>query len=224
MQAICRTLSFQTQVLLSFLLAANLSCTTTYKPTVDNSPGRPTTYGDAGSPGKASGIGIESQDIVSMTDKMMRDMLANPILGASATPPKVIIDAAFFKNEGSQRINKNLIADRLREGLFKAANGRMVFVARHATDMVEQERELKNQGVVDQGTIPSSSTTAGADYRLFGRIADQNKIDPRTGLTSRYIQITFEMINLDKGTIVWGGMYEFLKTAQDDIVYREPTV
>jgi penicillin-binding protein activator len=199
-----------------------ISCRTTYKPTIDNSPGRATVYEDPGTVGRTQGIGIESQDIVSMTDKMMRDMFANPTLAAYSNPPRVIIDAAYFKNEGSQRINKNIIVDRLREGLVRAAAGRMVFIARHAAEMIELEKELKKQGVVDEGTIPSTDKTAGGDFRLIGSIKDLNQVDTRTGVTSRYVQITFEMVDLDKGFIVWGGLYEFKKSAQDDIIYRSP--
>jgi len=197
------------------------ACTTTYRTSPDNSPGRPATYEDPSASGRVQGIGIESQDIVAMTDKMIRDMLSNATLASLQKPPHVIIDAAYFRNEGSQRINKNTIADRLRVGLNRAASGRMQFVARHAAEMVEHERELKNNGAVDQGTVPSTPATAGADYRLFGNIKDVNQVDPASGLTSRYVQITFEMIDLDKGFLVWSGIYEFKKSAQDDIIYRD---
>lgn len=205
---------------LSALFVFSTACQTTYKPTIDNSPGRPTVYEDIGTAGRTQGIGIESQDIVSMTDKMMRDMLTNPTLATFGNPPRVIIDAAFFANESSQRINKNIIVDRLRDGLVRAAAGRMLFVARYAVEMVEQERELKKQGVVDEGSSPPSAATAGGDFRLFGRVKDLNQVDPKTGITSRYVQITFEMVDLDKGFTVWSGLYEFKKTAQDDIIYR----
>jgi hypothetical protein len=62
------------------------------------------------------------------------------------------VDGEFFHNESAQAINKNLITDRLRIGLNRAARGRMVFVGRHYAGMVQQERDLKRQGVVDVGT------------------------------------------------------------------------
>ncbi|MEC7123054.1 MAG: hypothetical protein VXX13_08690 [Pseudomonadota bacterium] len=63
-----------------------------------------------------------------MTDAMMRDLLPVPLLAAAATPPRVINDAAHFRNDRSQRIDRNLIADRLRMGLARAAKGRLAFV------------------------------------------------------------------------------------------------
>lgn len=196
-----------------------IGCTaTTY---VDNTPGRPTAYEPVNAPGRvATGVGIESQDIVSMTDKMLRDILAHPVLGGSTEPPRVIVDSTYFVNEGSTPINKNLITDRLRVELNRAARGRMYFIGRENIRAVESEKELKDLGVVDAGTLRNTATTAGADYRLTGRINSLDKVNPSTGERARYNQIVFEMLDLDKGFIVWSGIYEFQKSGQDDIIYR----
>ena len=68
-----------------------------------------------------------------MNDAMMRDLLQVPLLAAAATPPRVIKDAGHFRNDRSQRIDRNLIADRLRIGLARAAKGRLAFVGRIST-------------------------------------------------------------------------------------------
>ena len=44
--------------------------------------------------------------------------------------------------------------------------------------------------------------------------------NPSNGMVQRYNQIVFEMVDLERGTIVWSGIYEFARAAQDDIVYR----
>lgn len=187
---------------------------------VDNAAGRPTAYVDVGDPGMVSGVGIESQDIVGMTDKMMRDMLSNPTVAGATTPPRVIVDSEHFANESSQRINKNLIVDRLRVELARAANGRMMFVAREHAGMVAQERDLKRAGYVDVATTGLARAQAGADYRLTGRITSLDGLDRSSGTAQRYNLITFEMIDLETGLIVWTNSYEFKKAAQDDVIYR----
>lgn len=187
---------------------------------VANAPGRPTTYNDPNTVGPVAGIGIESQDLVSMTDRMMRDMLANPTLAGGQTPPRVIVDSEYFRNEGSSRLNKNSITDRLRIELNRAANGKMVFVGREYAQMYEEERTLKREGVVDSGTVGQSAKAVGADYRLGGRITSLDSMDTASGMSSRYHQIIFEMVNLETGVIVWSGMYEMKKSAQDDVIYR----
>ena len=194
-------------------------CTTSYKTRVDDTPGRPTTYEDIVTPGVVSGVGLESQDITSMTDKMMRDIMSVPQIVARSTPPLVIMDDEHFKNESSSRLNKKLITNRLRVGLNRASQGRMYFVGREHAEVVEKERLLKREGVVTSGTLGTTPATAGADFRLTGTIASLDSVAQR-GTISRYHQITFELVDLESGIIAWSGMYEFRKSAQDDIVYR----
>jgi penicillin-binding protein activator len=197
------------------------ACATDPTPRVNNTAGRPTVYEDVKTSSQSvQGIGIESQDIASMTDQMLRDILATPGLADRMPPPRVIIDSAYFTNESSSRINKNLITDRLRVELTRASRGRLVFVGRHLSNMVEAERQLKRDGVTDAGTIRSTKGTAGADYRLGGRLTSQDAVSGKSGNVSRFQQITFELVDLEYGTIVWSGIYEYKKTAQDDIIYR----
>lgn len=173
-----------------------------------------------GERGPVAGVGIEGSDIMAMTDRMMRDMLQSPVLAGAGVPPQVIVDGEYFVNESAQRINKNTIADRLRVNLNRTANGRMIFVARHNAAMVEQERALKRDGKVDVGTTGLTRAAAGADYRLSGRISSLDAVNVGSGMTQRYNQIIFEMVDLERGTIVWSNMYEFTRAAADDVVYR----
>lgn len=176
-------------------------------------------YSDPGTVGPVAGIGFESQDLVSMTDRMARDILANLPDATVNNPRRIILDAEYLRNEGSSRLNKHAITDRLRIDLNRSSGGRLIFVARQYQDMIENERAIKREGLVDPGTKPLRAAPAGADYRLGGRITTLDALDPKTGQASRYHQITFELIDLEKGTVNWGGMYDFRKSAQDDLVY-----
>lgn len=204
-------------VLLAVVLVA---CASAPSGRVNNSPGRATQYTDPGTRGAVTGVGIESQDIVAMSEAMMRSLIANGALSGHSAPPRIIVDSAYFHNESSQFLNKRLIVDRLRTGLIQASQGRMMFVAREFAGMVEQERELKRQGVVDSGTTGQTRAPAGADYRLAGRIKTLDATDRRTGVIQRYNQITFEMVDLEYGAIVWSDQFEFSKFGQEDAVYR----
>lgn len=190
-------------------------------PNLNNTAGRPVMYTDVGTSSKTvAGVGVESQDVVSMTDKMVRDILSNQGIAGRATAPRVIIDSAYFSNDSTSRMNKNAITDRLRVELNRASGGRLQFVARHYGDMVASERESKRGGLADGGTIRQTKAQAGGDFRLGGRITSMDAASTRTGNVSRYHQITFELIDLEYGTIVWSGLYEFKKEAQDDVLYR----
>jgi len=170
--------------------------------------------------GPVSGVGLEGQDIVAMTDQMMRDMLQEPLLANNPKRSRVIIDSAYFVNESSQAINKNIITQRLLVNLNRAARSRMLFVNRQNAAMVEQERELKRSGTVGVGTTGLTKAPEGADYRLSGKILSQDSRNTKTGLVQRYSQISFEMTDLESGEIVWTGIYEFTRAGADDVVYR----
>lgn len=187
---------------------------------IDNTRGEATVYEDASTTGKVGGVGIESQDIVAVTDEMMRDMLANRMLAGRDIPPRIIIDNEYMRNESSSVVNTNMLTDRLRIELNRAANGRMIFVGREYAGMVQKERDLKRDGAVDGGTIRETAAQAGADYRLAGRITSLDASDRSDGTQSRYSQITFEMVDMELGTIVWSGLYEMRKAGRDDVVYR----
>jgi penicillin-binding protein activator len=190
-------------------------------PNLDNSAGRKVVYQDVATTSQAvGGVGMESQDIVSMTDRMMRDILSNPSIAGRSTPPRVIIDSEYFVNDSSSRMNKNSITDRLRVELTRAAQGRIVFVARHFGNMVDREREAKRSGETDSGTLRVTKAKAGADFRLGGRITSLDAASKSSGTVSRYHQITFELVDLEYETIAWSGLYEFRKEAQDDVLYR----
>lgn len=170
--------------------------------------------------GAVAGVGIENQDILSMADQMMRDLLSSPELANRAVAPRVIVDSAYFTNESAQRINKNLITDRLRVGLNRAAQGRMIFLARQNAAMIEDERALKREGVTDLGTTGLTRAQAGADFRLTGNIASMDSRDNRTGTIQRFTQITFEMVDLELGAILWSNSYDIARAAQDNVIYR----
>lgn len=169
--------------------------------------------------GPVAGLGIESRDIVAVTDRMVRDMLANATLAGRETAPRVIIDSTYFENDSSHILNKNLLTDRLRVNLNRASSGRLEFVGREYARAVAEERELKREGVTDIGTTGLTRGQAGADFRLGGRISSLDSRDS-SGQLQRYTQITFAMIDLESGILVWEGIYEFARAGADDVMYR----
>lgn len=155
--------------------------------------------------------GIESQDIVSMTDKMVRDMLSYPIFANSSPVAVVIVDDKYFVNDSTQRLNKKLIVDRLRTELFRAAKGRIRFIARHASDMFEQEQQIRTAGVVG-GTAQKQ---AEVSYRLTGSFKNQ-AVNVGRGQVQNYVQTSFEMVDLNTGELVWTNIYEFKKSGVEE--------
>lgn len=220
MNVIYFRLRFAFGVALCICLGSGVIGCTTSTTRVDNTQGRPSIYQDIQTPGTVQGIGVESQDIVSMTDRMVRDMLSNPLLAGRQVAPYVIVDDKHFTNESSSVLNKRLITERLMVNLNRAANGRMLFVERAAAEMVEHERKLKRSNVTTDGTMGRAAATAGADFRLTGRIMSRDSVGVNSGAKARYHQVVFKMVDLETGVVMWSDMYEFKKSSSEDIIYR----
>lgn len=167
-----------------------------------------------------SGIGFESQDIKEMSDKMVRDILSQPRFANATVIPRIIIDDSRFVNESNQIVNLNLLLDRLRIELMRAAEGRIQFVSRQNVDLVEREKMLKMSSRVDSGSTGPRRAIAGADYQLVGKITSQTSSSNRTGVRSNYYQFSFEMLDLNNALSVWGNLYEVKKAGADDRIYH----
>jgi PBP1b-binding outer membrane lipoprotein LpoB len=187
---------------------------------VENVAGQSSVYQDVGSSSKLQGVGIESQDVVAMSDKMIRSMLSNPMISGRSSPPRVLIDSDGFKNESTSVINLNMLTMRLESELTRVSNGRMIFVDRQNLEAINKEREIKREGLVDGGTIRKTKATAGVDYRMFGTITSLDAIDRHSQMRERYHQIIFKMVDMELGTTVWSDIFEMKKSAQDNIMYR----
>ena len=162
--------------------------------------------------------GVESYDIQSACKSMVGKMLANPLLANASRPPQIILDSQYFSVRTSSRLDKDMLVDLLRTQLVGAANGRMIFVGREYAGMVENERALKRDGVVDTATTSAAAKTLGADYRLGGRITELTQVD--SGRTEKYTQIVFEMVDQESAQIVFSDTYSFKKAQELGQAYR----
>jgi hypothetical protein len=180
----------------------------------------PSTYVDTSVQGPVAGVGIESQDIEAMSDKMARDLLATPQIAGRSVPPRIILDDSDFQNVGSQAFDKGMITDSLRVRLNRAAQGRMVFLDRAHMGSVQAERDLKRSGVTDVGTTGLTRAVAGSDFKLTGKIRTENVGNNSTGMRQRRTQVTFEMTDTESDVLVWSNDYTFQKASADDITYQ----
>ena len=120
--------------------------------------------------GQPEGIGIESTELVNMTNRMVHDILSRPEFVNRKPTPKIIVDSKYFKNESSSRLNVNMLTDRLRTELVIAARGRLKFISREDLDILESERDVD----AAYSKIPRERRASIADYRLSGRITSQS--------------------------------------------------
>jgi hypothetical protein len=105
-----------------------------------------------------------------MSDKIVRDLLNTPEISNRAVPARILIDGRYFDNQSSSRINKNIIAARIRNNLNRFSKGRMIFVDRRHLADVKRERRMKREGEVERGSLKDRRLVAGVDYQMTAEI------------------------------------------------------
>src|SRR2546422_843103 len=95
---------------------------------VRNPSGVPVTEMKADERGFVAGTGVESQDLVAVTDKMARSILnVRQIANAQGTP-RILLDPV--DNETRFPINKDIFLSRIRIALNSKSQGKGLFLAR----------------------------------------------------------------------------------------------
>lgn len=165
------------------------------------------------------GIGIASRDITAISDQIVRDLLSYPEIIDRPMPPRIIIQGADLKNLSMQRFQRDMLTDALRSQLNRASRGKLRFISRESANLVEQERAMKEEGFVDNGSTDPTRMRRGADYQMIGKITSIDTRNVNTGTTQRRTQILFELVDLTTGDLVWTGEpYVFLRATDMDIV------
>jgi len=183
---------------------------------VQNPSGVPVTEMKADERGFVAGTGIESQDLVAVTDKMARSILGIPEIANAKGIPRIALDPVV--NDTRFALNKDLFNDRIRIELNKHSNGKVRFLARDRMKTLEHERDLKQQGAVTASADPSVVEFKGADYFLTGKLGGMS------GRTSQgvsdYVLYSFQLIDARTSEIVWEDSAEIKKQGLEDAAYR----
>jgi PBP1b-binding outer membrane lipoprotein LpoB len=183
---------------------------------VQNPSGVPVTEMRPDERGFVAGTGIESQDLVSVTDKMSRSILAIPEIARAQVKPYIVLDPVV--NNTRFPINKDIFLTRIRTQLNSKAFGRVSFLDREIIKTLERERALKQSGQVTASSDPNIVEFRGADYFLTG------KLDGMTTKTSAgmsdYVLYSFRLTNARTSEIVWEDSAEIKKQGLEDAAYR----
>jgi PBP1b-binding outer membrane lipoprotein LpoB len=166
--------------------------------------------------GFVAGTGVESQDLVRVTDKMSRSILGIPEIANAQGTPRIVLEPVT--NETRFPINKDMFLTRIRTALNSKAMGKVRFLARENMAALEHERKLKQQGLVTSGTDPNVVEFKGADYFLTGKL--QGMTTKTSAGTSDYILYAFQLIDARTSEIVWEDSAEIKKQGLEDAAYR----
>jgi len=150
--------------------------------------------------------GLQSKDLIEMTDKMAPDLLKIPEIAAN--PSKVVIVMTGVENRTSSLAGQDMriYTARLRSLLNQHARDRLAFIEQRKTTQALQAAE----GPVSNDTFeeasrrgaPAPSTAYQAQYALKGEFMDL------ANRQTSFYHCTFQLTNLRTGEIVWEGSYE----------------
>jgi PBP1b-binding outer membrane lipoprotein LpoB len=183
---------------------------------VRNPSGVPVTEMRPDERGFVAGPGVESQDIVSVTDKMARSILGIPQIANAQGVPRIVLQPV--ENKTRFPINKDIFLTRIRTQLNSKAAGKVLFLARDRMAALERERDLKQSGQVTSSSDPNVVEFKGADFFLTGTLEGSHT---RTSAgTSDYILYAFQLIDARTSDIVWEDSAEIKKQGLEDAVYR----
>jgi penicillin-binding protein activator len=183
---------------------------------VKNPSGTPVTEMRPDERGFVAGTGVESQDIVRVTDTMVRSILGRPQIVNAQGVPCIVLDPII--NNTRFPINKDIFLARIRAELNKKAQGKVTFLARERMQALEKERSMKQAGQVTASADPNVVEFKGADFFLTGAL-EGSTTRTKEG-TSDYILYTFQLVDARTSAIVWEDSAEIKKQGLEDAAYR----
>jgi len=183
---------------------------------VRNPSGHPVTEMRPDEQGFVAGTGVESQDLVRVTDKMARSILGIAQIANAQGQPRIVLDPVV--NDTRFPINKDIFLTRIRVQLNSKAAGKVIVLARDRMAALEHERQLKQSGQVTSSSDPNVTEFKGADFFLTGKLEG---LTTRTGAgTSDYILYSFQLIDARTSDIIWEDSAEIKKQGLEDAAYR----
>ncbi len=199
------------------LLLAGLTTTGCYYEHIEHPAGIPATQVSVRDAGFVAGTGIESQDLVAVTDKMAAGIMSLPQF-TNYVGEAPCIAVLPVKNETSFPINKEIFTTRIQDALAEKAPGRMRFLARDRMADLQREIDLKRTGQVTSSTDPNVVALKGVDFFLTGTLSGLST--STSAGRSDYILYSFQLIDPNTSIEIWRGSAEIKKQGTEDAVYR----
>lgn len=166
--------------------------------------------------GFVGGTGVESTDIVAVTEMVAREILGVPQIANAQGTPRLIIDPV--ENNTRFTVNKDMFLDRIRGSLSRNARGKVTFLARDRSAVLERERQMKQSGQVTSSSDPNVQEFRGADFLLTGKL---NSHTTRTSSgVSDYVMYSFQLIDVRTMDIIYENFHEVKKQGLEDAAYR----
>ncbi len=161
-------------------------------------------YGDAKAVETVT-VDFGSTDLQMIAEKMVRSMLAAPVIAEANRP---VLQVSAVRNQTGEHIDTKAITDKIRTTLIQS--GKVQFTAADARqEMVDELQYQRDSGYVDPSTRTQIGRHVGASYLLTGDIASIRKSKDDT--KDVYYKITLNLVDLETGLISWTDEKEIRK-------------
>lgn len=150
--------------------------------------------------------GVETQDIISCADELARDLMAIPEIAQTSGYRMALREV---KNLADSRVDAEIISNDIRHQLIRQCSPHIRFVLRSRDGEFAEipsdvlgERDLKNEGVVDQS---QRRPLAGVDFFLSGELRSHTVVTERGRDEATFIW--FFLYDADSAELVWEHAY-----------------
>ena len=146
-----------------------------------------------------------STDLQMIAEKMVRSMLASPVILGAHRP---VLQVSSVLNNTDEHIDTKAITDKIRTTLIQS--GKVQFSASEVRQEVIDELEFqRGSEYVDPSTSKKIGKQVGADYLLAGEITSIRK--SKDGTKDVYYKMTLNLVDLETGLISWADEKEIRK-------------
>jgi uncharacterized protein (TIGR02722 family) len=146
-----------------------------------------------------------STDLQMIAEKMVRSMLATPVIQEGHRP---VLQVSSVVNKTDEHIDTKAITDKIRTTLVQS--GKVQFSAAEIRqEMIDELQYQKDSGYVNPATSKKIGKQVGADYLLSGEITSIRKT--KGGTKDVYYKMTLNLVDLQTGLISWADEKEIRK-------------
>ncbi len=210
-------LSDCTHLCLAFVGALCLPLAACRQPRLPGADGMAVKQMNADDRGSVVSTGIESQDMVFISDQVSRKLMACPALMNAPFKPRIALDPV--KNLTRFPVDKDIFLDEMQTNLTQNSGGKFIFLARDRMVTLENERNLAKSGAVQAAGDPHQVQFKGADYFLTGKLRGESHGDA-TGAVSDAVFFYFQLIDAKTSEVVFADKAHIKKQGRLDPAYR----
>ena len=186
---------------------------------VENPAGVSAAQASSEQAGFVSGTGIESQDLVTVTDRMAQGILGIPVVAGAKSAPHIVLESIV--NNTRFPMDKDTFLTRIRVMLNSKAMNKVRFLDRAMMARFQEEQQIRisaEPAAAMPAVAPGTGELRSADYFLTGQLDGMAAKTPAG--TGDYVLYSLRLTDARTSAVVWEDSYEIRKEGLEDAAYH----